>query len=101
MAIYVEAGARLTGKVDNNPGVIKGVQTVLISDVHRINLHAYRHIQKLHVNPPGWHRWELPVLHYHKIMGIYPYPFFVVINQLFSCIIFINGCICILNDSHV
>ena len=22
------------------------------------------------------HRWELPVLHYHKIMVIYPYPFF-------------------------
>ena len=30
------------------------------------------------------HRWELPVLHYHKIMVIYPHPFFVVINQLFS-----------------
>ena len=32
-------------------------------------------------------------------MVIYPYPFFVVITQLFSCIIFINGCICILTDS--
>ena len=21
------------------------------------------------------HRWELPVLYYHKIMVIYPYPF--------------------------
>ena len=41
------------------------------------------------------HRWDLPVLHYHKIMVIYPYPFFVVITQLFSCIILINGCICI------
>ena len=27
------------------------------------------------------HRWELPVLYYHKIMVIYPYPFFVVITQ--------------------
>ena len=32
----------------------------------------------------GQHRWELPVLHYHKIMVIYPYPFLVVITQLFS-----------------
>ena len=30
------------------------------------------------------HRWDLPVLHYHKIMVIYPYPFLVVITQLFS-----------------
>ena len=30
------------------------------------------------------HRWELPVLHYHEILVIYPYPFFVVITLLFS-----------------
>ena len=30
-----------------------------------------------------WHRWELPVLHYHEIMVTYPYPFFVVITQFF------------------
>ena len=30
------------------------------------------------------HRWELPVLHYHKIMVIHPYPFLVVITQLLS-----------------
>ena len=46
------------------------------------------------------HRWELPVLHYHKIMVIYPYPFLVVIAQLFSWIIFIHDCICILTGSH-
>ena len=23
------------------------------------------------------HRWELPILHYHKIMSIYPYHFLV------------------------
>ena len=45
------------------------------------------------------HRWDLPVLHYHKIMVIYPYPFLVVITQLFSCTIFINDCICILTGS--
>ena len=31
---------------------------------------------------PHNHRWELPVIHYHKIMVTYPYPFFVVITQL-------------------
>ena len=30
------------------------------------------------------HRWDLPVLRYHKIMVIQPYPFLVVITQLFS-----------------
>ena len=43
----------------------------------------------LRTTTPG-HRWDLPVLHYHKIMVIYPYPFLVVIIKLFSCIIFIN-----------
>ena len=47
----------------------------------------------------GQHRWNLPVLCYHKIMVIYPYPFLVVITQFLSCIIFINDCICILNGS--
>ena len=46
-----------------------------------------------------YHRWELTVLRYHKILVIFPYPFFVVINQLFSNIIFINYCICILTGS--
>ena len=45
----------------------------------------------------GCHGNELPVLHYHKIRVIYPYPFLVVINQLFSWIIFMNGRIYILN----
>ena len=34
--------------------------------------------------PSIWHRWGLPVMHYHEIMVIYPYPFLVVITQLFS-----------------
>ena len=33
---------------------------------------------------PMYHIWGLPVLHYHKIMVIYPYPFLVVMTQLFS-----------------
>ena len=40
------------------------------------------------ISPP--HRWELPVLHYHEIMVIYPYPFLVKTSQLFSWIISIN-----------
>ena len=43
------------------------------------------------------HIWKLPVLRYHKIMPIYPYPFLVVNIEFFSLIIFINDCICILN----
>ena len=45
------------------------------------------------------HGQELPILHYHEIIIIYPYPILVVINQLFSCIIFINDFICILTGS--
>ena len=45
------------------------------------------------------HRWDLPVLRYHEITVIYPYPFLVVIAQFFSCIIYINDCICILSGS--
>ena len=42
------------------------------------------------------HRRELPVLRYHKILVIYPYPFFggnypiVLLNNI------INDCICII-----
>ena len=45
------------------------------------------------------HRWELPVLRYHKVMVIYPYPFLVVINQFLSWVIFINDRICIFTGS--
>ena len=46
------------------------------------------------------HRWVSPVPHYHEVMVIYPYPFLELITLFFSCIIFINGCICILISSH-
>ena len=45
------------------------------------------------------HIWELPVLCYHEIMVMYPYPFLVLSTQLFSCIIFINDYINILTVS--
>ena len=41
----------------NKPGLTKGGYTVLLSEVHRVRLCAYRHIHKLHVKPPGWNVW--------------------------------------------
>ena len=55
-------------------------------------MHKYQH--KNTTRPQ--HVWEQPVLHYNKVMVIYPYPFLVVLTQFFPWIIFINGCICIL-----
>ena len=34
-------------------------------------------------NVPKKYIWKLPVIHYHKIMVIYHYPFWLVINQFF------------------
>ena len=45
---------------------------------------------RLHIGGYPWHRWELPVLPYHEIMAIYPYPFFcgnyhiVLLNNMHS-----------------
>ena len=44
------------------------------------------------------HRWELPVLRYHKIMIIY-LTLFYGNSPIFSGIIFINYCMCILTGS--
>ena len=52
--IYGEAEVGVTGKITNEPDVMKGGQTLLVGDVHHIVLHAYRHRHKLHVNTPGW-----------------------------------------------
>ena len=38
----------------NIHGITKCKQTVLVSDVHRIRPHEYRHIHKFDVKPPGW-----------------------------------------------
>ena len=37
-----------------------------------------------------FHRWELPIIYYHKIMVIYLYTFLVAVTLLFPWIIFIN-----------
>ena len=55
-ASYGEHGAGLVGRIMGKPGVSKGGQTVLISDVHRIRPRAYLHRHKLHEKPPGWTR---------------------------------------------
>ena len=36
---------------------MKGNQTVLVSDVHRIRYRAYRHRHRLHVKHPGFNLW--------------------------------------------
>ena len=64
--------------------------------------HKYPAIDCSPITPrslPDHHRWDLLALRYHEMMVIYPYPFLLVINQLFSCIIFINDGICILTGS--
>ena len=54
---YSEAGAGLTGQIFNKTGIMKGSQTFLVSDSHRIRSREYRHIHKLHVNHPGCNLW--------------------------------------------
>ena len=51
------------------------------------------------IERPWHHIWDLPVFHNHRVMVIYPYPFFVVITQFLACIIFINDCKHILTGS--
>jgi len=51
---YGEAGSGLVGRILGKPGVTKGGQIVLVSDVHRIRPRAFLHRHKLHVKPPGW-----------------------------------------------
>jgi hypothetical protein len=51
---FGEAGSGLIGRILNKPGITKGGQIVMISDVHRIRPRAYMHRHKLHTKPPGW-----------------------------------------------
>ena len=53
---FGEAGSGLIGRIINKPGVTKGGQIVMVSDVNRIRPRAYMHWHKLHVKPPGWTR---------------------------------------------
>ena len=47
----------------------------------------------------GLHRRELPVLRYHKILVIYPYPFFGGNYPIVLLHNIINDCICIITSS--
>jgi hypothetical protein len=51
---YGEAGSGLLGRIMGKPGVTKGGQIVVISDVHRMRPRAYIHRHKLHTKPTGW-----------------------------------------------
>ena len=84
------------------PGIIRNMDGVCtLRWKWNVLLHYYRGERSKvphHISHP-YHRWELPVPHYHKIMVIYLYPFLVVVTQFFSCIIFVNDCIFILTIS--
>ena len=45
---FGEKGAGIVGQIANKPGITKGGQIVLVSDVHRIRPRAYLHRHKLH-----------------------------------------------------
>jgi hypothetical protein len=51
---FGEAGSGLVGRIMGKPGISKGGQIVMISDVNRIRPRAYVHRHKLHTKPPGW-----------------------------------------------
>ena len=49
-----EAGVGVTGMIMGKPGVLKGGQTVIVSDSHHIRPRAYMHKHKLHVKAVDW-----------------------------------------------
>ena len=51
---FGESGSGLIGRIINKPGITKGGQIVMVSDVNRIRPRAYMHRHKLHIKPPGW-----------------------------------------------
>ena len=54
IAFYGKAGTGVIGRVKNKPGVTKGGQTVLLSDVNSTTPCEYMHRHKMHRNPPCW-----------------------------------------------
>ena len=55
---YGEGGTGITGQNFNKPCIMKGNQTVLVSDFHCIRSYAYSHRHKFHVNHPGCNLWR-------------------------------------------
>ena len=51
---FGEADSGLVGQIMGKPGVLKGGQIVMVSDVNRMQPRAYLHRHKLHEKPTGW-----------------------------------------------
>ena len=51
--VMVRCGDGLTEQNSNKPDIMKGGQTILVSDILCGRPHAYMHIRKMHVKPPG------------------------------------------------
>ena len=63
---FGEAGSGLVGRIMGNPGVPKGRQIGMVSDVNRMRPRAYLHQHKLHEKPTGWTASD--PLEVHRIM---------------------------------
>ena len=48
-----EPGSGISARVEGKPGITKGMQTVIISDVHRNRPRAYLHRHKLYEDFPN------------------------------------------------
>jgi hypothetical protein len=53
---YGEPGSGLVARILGKPGITKGGQTVIISDVDRLRPRAYIHRHKRHEKPRGWNK---------------------------------------------
>jgi hypothetical protein len=53
---YGEPGSGLVSRIMGKPGITKGEQTVIISDVDRLRPRAYIHRHKKHEKPRGWNK---------------------------------------------
>jgi hypothetical protein len=47
---FGEAGSGLIGQIIKKPGVTKGGQIIMVSDVHHVRPRTYMHWHKLHTN---------------------------------------------------
>ena len=74
--------------------------STLMCVAENVAVYPSSHSFPMNIISHDWrHRWELTVIHYHKTMVIYPYYFKCPFTKMFSWIIFINDCICILTGS--
>ena len=57
---YGEASSGVLDRIPNKPGITKGMQTVLLCDVHRFRVYAYIHRHKCHQGWPEWCKKQGP-----------------------------------------